>query len=115
MIPLSSSLTVSDLAIADDAPVARIWAQDADPETQTAVSEVLIGLAAQNIRPSITVTGDIVTIVTTLSQSLQTMLPSQYAPSLKIMLDYTTRFLCDYMLETRTTTMRVHFGAGDAA
>ncbi len=115
MIPSSAPLTVTVADTASpDAPV-RIWAQDVDADTRAAIDTVLTCLAAQSVRPSITATGDIVLIITTISQSLQAMVPPAYAPSLKVMLDYTTRFLCDYMLETGTTTMQVHFGAEGAA
>ncbi len=111
----SPNLTVSaaDEHLADT-HVLRLWAQDLDDETQNAIDIFLTNLAAQNIRPDITVTGDIVAIVTTLSQSLQAMVPGHPA-TLKTMLDYTTRFLADYMLETGTITMKVHFGSGDNA
>lgn len=105
---LNLSVTAADPT--PDAAPTRIWAQDVDDATRDAIDVVLTDLAARSIRPDIAATGDIVVIITTLQQSLQSMVSPAVIPSLTTMLDYTTRFLCDYMLETRTTTMQVRFG-----
>lgn len=92
------------------APVSRLWDMDVEQGDREAIDHILEYLIQSGSRPAMTVTGDIVEIVTALTTVMQQSVPSHLSVPLKIMMDYLARWLCDYVDETGATVLRVAFG-----
>lgn len=90
--------------------VIRLWDMDVERADREAIDHVLGHLVQSGTRPAITVTGDVVEIITAVTQTMQNSLPSQLSAPLKTMMDYLARWLCDYVDETGATVLRVTFG-----
>lgn len=121
--PISSENTVSDkpgfsLSIADqtldfpatDTDRPRSWEMDLEPEVKHAIDDVMNHLIVTGARPQGIAVGGLIDILTTLSNTLSPYIPEDLAERYKIMLDYTTRWLADYMEATKTVSMKVSFG-----
>ena len=81
-----------------------------DKKERDAIDHVLGYLIESGSKPAIMVTGDVIEIVTVVTQTMQTSVPAHFSHSLKRMMDYLARWLCDYVDETGATILRVTLG-----
>lgn len=88
----------------------RLWDMDVESGDREAIDQVLGHLIKSGTRPAITVTGDVIEIVTAVTQTMQKSVPTQLTHPLKTMMDYLARWLCDYVDETGATVLRVTLG-----
>lgn len=95
---------------AGPAPVPRVWDMDMTPADRMAIDRVLDHLIQTGAAPSVMATGDIVDIVTAITQALQQSVPAPLSGAVHTMMDYLSQWLCDYVEETGATTMRIAFG-----
>lgn len=91
-------------------PHVELLSAEMTAEEEQATDEILEHLIQTGARPSVIITGDIVDIVTAITNSLRQHTPDHLSSSFKIMTDYIARWLCDYIDQTNIGTMRVQFG-----
>lgn len=88
----------------------RVWDMDMTPADRAAIDQILDHLIQTGAAPSVSATGDIVDIVTAITNALNQSIPPHLAGAATMMMDYLSQWLCDYVDETGATTMRIAFG-----
>jgi len=98
----------------DNKPVTTLpslWAE-MGPDEETAVDQIMEYLIKTGARPQVKAKGDIVEIVTAITNAMQQSIPPHLSDQLKIMVNYIGRFLCDYVENYRVTSLNINFGFG---
>ena len=108
---LTMDVGVTDSGV-NDSPTASAdhWTKDMEKHEEDATDKILDHLIQSGSRPSVMITGDIVDIVTAITNALRQSVPPHLADPLKIMTDYIARWLCDYVEQANIQSLRVSFG-----
>lgn len=86
------------------------WTFDMNAQEVEATDKVLEYLIQSGARPHVQATGDIVDVVTSITNILTQSVPPHLSHPLKVMTDYIARWLCDYVEKTNIGTMHINFG-----
>ena len=105
---------IEDVDLKIDEPSIEVsfdeWAFEMNAEEEAAADKILEYLIQSGSRPYINVTGDIVEIVTSITNTMTMSVPPHLAHPLKIMTDYIARWLCDYIEKTNISSLSISFG-----
>lgn len=85
----------------------RIWDQDVDPMTQSAIDRVLDFMIAQNVSPNIKMRGDLVQCMSEMVTVLLGAMPSHLQDDTKTLCDHLIMWVCDYAEETGLKNLNV--------
>jgi hypothetical protein len=86
------------------------WMKDMEAHEEQAADKILEFLIQSGARPNINATGDIIDIVTSITNSLNQIVPPHLSDQLKVMTDYIARWLCDYIEQTNISSLNIAFG-----
>jgi hypothetical protein len=107
----SIPLSVMDHSVTNDAQeTLSDWTADMEPHEEEATDKILEYLIQSGARPTVNVTGNIVDIVTSITNVMAQHIPDHLSHQRKVMTDYIARWLCDYISKTNIGVMRVSFG-----
>jgi hypothetical protein len=104
----SSSLNKEDYGLRPDIN----WMHDMNAEEEQATDQIIDYLLKSGARPHVKANGDIVEIVTAITNNLKPSIPPHLSEQLKTMLNYLSRFLCDYVQNYNVTSLNINFGFG---
>lgn len=86
------------------------WMADMEPYEEEATDAILEYLIQAGARPHINASGDIIEIVTAITNTLNQSIPSHLSYPLKVLTDYIARWLCDYVENTNVESFKIAFG-----